>query len=373
MIIRKLSLFIKKYLMKTDSTIYNCKARLKRNNDKEYQLILNATNFLPNESSFGERIYCIIHNIKERRKCQYCSNYVKYIDFPNGYHLTCGKNECFNLLPQVFRSRVLNGKANKGKRRSDEVNKKKGRPGHPGANKGKTKETHESIRRMADKIRGRNKFNYESYRRMSEEYKKRTKENSEHRRKQAESHYVPSSEECKSFLIKTAQTQQKITKNFLFFLAKQSNFRTKDIERSYDYLREHDFDFYKYFTWGGTTERILEQTKIIPFIKTNLPFASIEKQYRIDFGYKTGIADIVVYSKDFPILIIETKNIVPKCSKAVEKQISSYMKYLNSPYGLVTNGTEFVWYKLIENNCLEKVSEKSEMLPDILEHACSFS
>ncbi len=66
--------------------------------------ILEYTNFLynidikeinkittPSDVSFNwsERFYCIIHDIKTRQTCKYCSEYSKYSNINDGYFLTC--------------------------------------------------------------------------------------------------------------------------------------------------------------------------------------------------------------------------------------------------------------------------------------------
>ena len=56
--------------------------------------LTNETNFLPNDSSISERLYCYIHNISFTPKCPYCGNKLKYYKLNKGYYSTCGSNEC---------------------------------------------------------------------------------------------------------------------------------------------------------------------------------------------------------------------------------------------------------------------------------------
>jgi len=62
----------------------------------EYQYIIDNTKFLPENSTFSERKYCIKHNIIERPKCPICNTeYLKFKNITTGYNSTCSNQECF--------------------------------------------------------------------------------------------------------------------------------------------------------------------------------------------------------------------------------------------------------------------------------------
>ncbi len=56
--------------------------------EDEYNLILEKTSFLDNESKWSERLYCFYNNLLEIPKCV-CGNNLKYSNFFNGYRHHC--------------------------------------------------------------------------------------------------------------------------------------------------------------------------------------------------------------------------------------------------------------------------------------------
>jgi len=55
-----------------------------------YYKIIDLTNFLSQDCKLSERIYCILNNIQEIPKCDYCKNsFVKFNSFINGYKKYC--------------------------------------------------------------------------------------------------------------------------------------------------------------------------------------------------------------------------------------------------------------------------------------------
>ena len=94
--------------MKTDTKLYKLyqESRIAGGNKKlsmnvryseELQSILKAeTDFLSNNATLSERLYCWLHNIHEIQMCPYCNEkpllYRGKID--KGYYATCGRQEC---------------------------------------------------------------------------------------------------------------------------------------------------------------------------------------------------------------------------------------------------------------------------------------
>lgn len=64
---------------------------------EQYQYILDNTQFLPEDTSFSERKYCILNKIKERPKCKICDNGARFISIKAGYMNTCCR-ECDKKL-----------------------------------------------------------------------------------------------------------------------------------------------------------------------------------------------------------------------------------------------------------------------------------
>lgn len=56
--------------------------------------IINNTQFLPDESSLSERIYCIKHSIAEQLYCPICNKPRKFRSTNIGYFATCGDKAC---------------------------------------------------------------------------------------------------------------------------------------------------------------------------------------------------------------------------------------------------------------------------------------
>ena len=94
--------------MKTDTKLYKLyqESRISGGNKKlsmnvryseELQSILKAeTDFLSNNATLSERLYCWLHDIHEIQMCPYCNEkpllYRGKID--KGYYATCGRQEC---------------------------------------------------------------------------------------------------------------------------------------------------------------------------------------------------------------------------------------------------------------------------------------
>ena len=60
------------------------------------KILIEETNFLPDNATLSERLYCWLNDIHERQLCPYCKN--KYLIYrgkvDKGYYATCGSNEC---------------------------------------------------------------------------------------------------------------------------------------------------------------------------------------------------------------------------------------------------------------------------------------
>lgn len=56
--------------------------------------IINNTQFLPEESSLSERVYCLKNNIKEQLLCPVCNKPRKFRNLTLGYFATCGDKTC---------------------------------------------------------------------------------------------------------------------------------------------------------------------------------------------------------------------------------------------------------------------------------------
>jgi len=63
-----------------------------------YNEIFKRTTFLSKDSSIGERIYCILHNIKKILKCKKCKQKRTFSSFVEGYRISCGNPKCYLFL-----------------------------------------------------------------------------------------------------------------------------------------------------------------------------------------------------------------------------------------------------------------------------------
>lgn len=80
------------------------KVKISKFKEKNLKLeLVKRTNFLPELSSIGERVYCVDNNINERILC-YCGNPVRYVNYSNGYSKRCSK-KCVNSDPNVVEKR----------------------------------------------------------------------------------------------------------------------------------------------------------------------------------------------------------------------------------------------------------------------------
>ena len=232
-----------------------------------------------------------------------------------------------------------------GKRYSSEVNLKKGRLGRISANKGKTKENSESIRRMSLKLKGRNKFTHLPFKLLSEKRLKENKSNSERVKKAAESRIVRPTDECKKFLLDTLNKCDKTNAVCLFYLARQNNFRMKDIERNFKILKLEQANLIKSKIKDNRVETRLEDEIIIPFLNTHFQTMKLKRQVNIKLPYyRRSLADIILYKNNKPYLIVESKVAIRKNNEKQLKQLKKYLKPLNCQYGLLTNGYRYRWY-----------------------------
>lgn len=60
--------------------------------------IINNTQFLPEESSLSERVYCLKNNITEQLLCPVCNKPRKFRNMNTGYFATCGDKSCQTIL-----------------------------------------------------------------------------------------------------------------------------------------------------------------------------------------------------------------------------------------------------------------------------------
>jgi hypothetical protein len=80
------------------------RAKISRFKEKSLKSeLIKRTNFLPESSGIGERIYCLDNNINEVVYC-YCGNPVKYLKYSEGYSKRCSK-KCVYLDPSVSEKR----------------------------------------------------------------------------------------------------------------------------------------------------------------------------------------------------------------------------------------------------------------------------
>ena len=83
------------------------------------KILIEETNFLPDNVSLSERLYCWLNDIHERQLCPYCKN--KYLIYrgkvDKGYYATCGSREC-------KRAGIANGQKQISPERRKEIVKK---------------------------------------------------------------------------------------------------------------------------------------------------------------------------------------------------------------------------------------------------------
>jgi hypothetical protein len=71
---------------------------------QQYNKILSITNFLEENVTISERIYCILNDISEKKKCPYCNDkLIKYSNFGVGYKRHCGTRKCSYLDKSIYR------------------------------------------------------------------------------------------------------------------------------------------------------------------------------------------------------------------------------------------------------------------------------
>ena len=64
-----------------------------------YNELIYLTKFLNKDNiSLSERIYCVIYDIALVKKCLFCNNISKYVNFVEGYKLHCGDTLCVKKL-----------------------------------------------------------------------------------------------------------------------------------------------------------------------------------------------------------------------------------------------------------------------------------
>ena len=74
---------LKKEKLKTISLI------IKKRHIEKYKQIIQATNYLPKDCKFTERIYQILNNLSEKPKCAECATNTKFITLAKGYSNFC--------------------------------------------------------------------------------------------------------------------------------------------------------------------------------------------------------------------------------------------------------------------------------------------
>jgi hypothetical protein len=114
---------LKEYLYKNN--VITLKNRINKNLGRPWKRdilnkIIEETSFLPEKSSSGCRIFCILNEIKEIPKCQVCGiKDAKFQrDFPNGYFKYCSKS-CANSIGSSKLRRSEETRKYQGKRISE--------------------------------------------------------------------------------------------------------------------------------------------------------------------------------------------------------------------------------------------------------------
>jgi hypothetical protein len=243
--------------------------------------------------------------------------------------------------------------AQTGKKYSREVNLSKGRLGRLSANKGKTKENNESIRRMSLILAARNKFNYLPHKLLSERRSKENKTNSKRVRKQAESNFVKPTKDCKRFLLDVLNKYESINLTYLFTLAKGNKFREKNVERSFEILKLEQPHLIKSKIKDHHVEAKLEDEIILPFLRRCFSGMEIKRQVKMKLlNGKNGFADIVVFDNDNLHLIVESKVFIRRHRRQLS-QLKQYLQPTDCHYGLLTNGFRYLWYHY--DRCLDEL------------------
>lgn len=99
--------FIQKNLINSKSTLYHfvgLKHFLEKRFPGIFDRIILETSFFSLEIFIRERLYCLYYNITERKQCEFCTDFLKFIDFKDGYRETCGKKDCYKKLMKVVQS-----------------------------------------------------------------------------------------------------------------------------------------------------------------------------------------------------------------------------------------------------------------------------
>jgi hypothetical protein len=81
---------------------YRKSSNIKKHFPEIYTQIIDKTNFLAENVSFGERLYCVEHNIRQKPVCKECGGEVKYKD--RKYHTYCSL-KCSNNAKDVKRKK----------------------------------------------------------------------------------------------------------------------------------------------------------------------------------------------------------------------------------------------------------------------------
>ena len=88
----------------------NKKWFINKNYIKEYDTIIDNTNFLPIDVTFIERIYCILNDITEQPKCKCCDNLVSFRGtIKNGYNIYCS-SKCSSKDIDIIQNNVIKNK-----------------------------------------------------------------------------------------------------------------------------------------------------------------------------------------------------------------------------------------------------------------------
>ena len=97
---------IKSQLYTKNGNINSAKIRPDRFNGTDLcNSICTLTNFLPDETSISERIYCILNDINSVQKCPFCEQPLLFSAAKNkGYYSTCSKNKCKRLYKPNWKS-----------------------------------------------------------------------------------------------------------------------------------------------------------------------------------------------------------------------------------------------------------------------------
>jgi hypothetical protein len=263
------------------------------------------------------------------------------------------------------------GYKNRGKKYSEEECIKRGVKGHFSVLKGQTKETHEGIRRAAEKLALRNKNNCERLRLYSEKMKTMTKDNSDQRRRQAESHYVHSTDACRNYMRQyILENKNQLCKEIVIWKTYRQGFRWFDVLRSMAYLCSTNDEVIRYLCQNSSAESKIENEVLIPFLENNFYKCNIKRQLRIIKGNGIrGQLDILVLKENTPFLVVESKSSLPKktISKCYFDQLHKYSRLINTKYYLLSDGNKFHWYSFdFDEDVFSEISN-IQNVPEIIE------